>query len=177
MPADSDPRTEIYRLSFAGRGVMRRFWAAPQLHTVVNLFFRITLVITLAAALVVGKHAFAVAQGVPDLSRLDNATRQSIELACIMEQSNGPAAYGGCLRAQLRSIGIQPAYAHTQREHVGAPSFWHDPGIWALVIVAFFYLTPVLWVLLSSRSRGVTKFGWFLVIVFFSWLGCGFQRS
>jgi uncharacterized membrane protein len=29
----------------------------------------------------------------------------------------------------------------------------------------------VLWVLLSSRSRGGAKFGWFMVVLFFSWLG------
>lgn len=38
-------------------------------------------------------------------------------------------------------------------------------------IGAFIYLTPVLWVLLSGRSRGGAKFGWFLVALFFSWLG------
>jgi hypothetical protein len=43
--------------------------------------------------------------------------------------------------------------------------------VWALAIVAFIYLAPVIWVLLSSRSRGGAKFGWFMVILFFSWLG------
>ena len=136
-----------------------------------NLFFRTRLVFTLTAALVVCKQALAVAQGVPDLSRFDNETRQSIELACVTQQSNGPVAYGDCLRAQLHSIGIQPVYAHKQRGHMGAPSVWNDPGFLALGIVAFVYLTPLLWVLLSSRSRGAAKFGWFLVVVFFSWLG------
>jgi hypothetical protein len=41
----------------------------------------------------------------------------------------------------------------------------------ALLIVAFVYLTPILWVLLSSRSHGGAKLGWFLVVLFFSWLG------
>jgi hypothetical protein len=43
--------------------------------------------------------------------------------------------------------------------------------VWALAIVAFIYLTPVIWVLLSGRSRGGAKFGWLLVVLFFSWLG------
>jgi hypothetical protein len=33
------------------------------------------------------------------------------------------------------------------------------------------YLTPIIWVLFSGRSHGGAKFGWFLLTVFFSWLG------
>jgi RsiW-degrading membrane proteinase PrsW (M82 family) len=40
-----------------------------------------------------------------------------------------------------------------------------------LLVVALVYGLPVLWVLFSSRSRGGAKFGWFLVAMFFSWLG------
>ena len=39
-----------------------------------------------------------------------------------------------------------------------------------LVILALF-LTPILWVLFSSRSSGGAKFGWFIVALCFSWLG------
>ena len=39
-----------------------------------------------------------------------------------------------------------------------------------LVILAIF-LTPILWVLFSSRSSGGAKFGWFIVALCFSWLG------
>jgi hypothetical protein len=139
--------------------------------------------------------------GIPSLSGLDAATRESIELACGVQYGNGPAAYAECLRAQLQSIGIQPDAArvqssrpkHTSRKAApnspslttdryqaaphqprAAPSPWQDPGVWALIIVGtvlFIYLTPILWVLLSSRSRGGAKLGWFLVVVFFSWLG------
>ena len=49
--------------------------------------------------------------GIPSLSGLDDATRESIELACIRQKAQGPVAYGECLRAQLRSIGIQPGEA------------------------------------------------------------------
>ena len=42
----------------------------------------------------------------PDLSGLDRDTRQSIELACITEKTQGPAPYRGCLEQQLQSIGI-----------------------------------------------------------------------
>jgi hypothetical protein len=162
-------------------------------------------------------NALRSSSGIPSLSGLDDATRQSIELACVTQNSKGPVAYGECLRAQLHSIGIQPRSAAgspptrrprggtrgdatrvrasppispasnstlpvastdpshaTPRKYRGAPSFWQDPSFWALLtllIVAFLYLTPVVWVLLSGRSRGGAKLGWFLVVLFFSWLG------
>ena len=142
--------------------------------------------------------AFRGSPGIPSLSGLDTATRESIELACGVQYANGPAAYAECHRAQLQSVGIQPDAARVQsarpkhtsrkaapispspstepsqptpRKHTSAPTFWQDPMVWALAIVAFIYLTPVIWVLLSSRSRGGAKFGWFMVILFFSWLG------
>lgn len=37
--------------------------------------------------------------------------------------------------------------------------------------ILFIYLMPIIWVLVSGRSHGGAKFGWFLVTVFFSWLG------
>jgi hypothetical protein len=40
-----------------------------------------------------------------------------------------------------------------------------------LLLFALIYLTPIIWVLASGRSHGGAKFGWFLVIIFFSWLG------
>jgi uncharacterized membrane protein len=44
-------------------------------------------------------------------------------------------------------------------------------AVFYLGIVAIFYLGPILWVLFSSRSRGAAKFGWFIVVLLFSWLG------
>jgi hypothetical protein len=41
----------------------------------------------------------------------------------------------------------------------------------ALLLVVLIYLTPIIWVLASGRSHGGAKFGWFLVAIFFSWLG------
>jgi len=41
----------------------------------------------------------------------------------------------------------------------------------ALMIVFVIYLVPIIWVLISSRSQGGAKFGWFIVVLFFSWLG------
>jgi hypothetical protein len=35
----------------------------------------------------------------------------------------------------------------------------------------FIYLAPMIWVLLSGRSRGGAKLGWFIVTLFFTWLG------
>jgi len=40
-----------------------------------------------------------------------------------------------------------------------------------LLLFALIYLTPIIWVLVSGRSHGGEKFGWFLVTIFFSWLG------
>jgi hypothetical protein len=40
-----------------------------------------------------------------------------------------------------------------------------------LVSLLVAYLIPIVWVLLSNRSHGGAKFGWFLIAVFFSWLG------
>ena len=42
-----------------------------------------------------------------------------------------------------------------------------------LLIVLFLLISlmPIIWVLASGRSHGGAKFGWFLVTVFFSWLG------
>jgi uncharacterized membrane protein len=33
------------------------------------------------------------------------------------------------------------------------------------------YVMPSIWVLASGRSHGGAKFGWFLVTLFFTWLG------
>lgn len=137
--------------------------------------------------------------GIPSLSGVDGATRQSIELACIAQKSDGPVAYGSCLRAQLDIIGVQAGDAArvqparpkrvdrktarvspsassdlsqgASRKYMSARSPWQDPGLWVLLIVAFFYLTPLLWVVLSPRSRGGAKLGWFIVVLLFSWLG------
>jgi len=48
-------------------------------------------------------------------------------------------------------------------------SIWH---ILILLIFGFvFVIGPVLWVLISKRSSGGAKFGWFIITLFFSWLG------
>ena len=41
---------------------------------------------------------------IPDLSGYDRETRQSIELACIVKKSDGPVAYGACLKRQMASL-------------------------------------------------------------------------
>jgi len=48
-------------------------------------------------------------------------------------------------------------------------SWWQE----AIPFVLFFvlYLAPIIWVLSSRRSHGGAKLGWFLVALFFSWLG------
>lgn len=49
----------------------------------------------------------------------------------------------------------------------------HDEilGLSILLIAFIIYFGPSIWVLVSGRSHGGAKFGWFLVTVFFSWLG------
>ncbi|SRR6266571_3038158 len=99
------------RIVLAKLARLRSFMEGRKEQAMVSLFFRISLAFTLTAAFVVCRPTPVVAQGVPDLSRFDDATRESIELACIRQKAQGPVAYGECLRAQLRSIGIQPGEA------------------------------------------------------------------
>ena len=46
---------------------------------------------------------------------------------------------------------------------MGAFTIYH----WLILVL---FLIPVVHVLVSSRSHGGAKFGWFLATVFFSWL-------
>jgi hypothetical protein len=52
---------------------------------------------------------------------------------------------------------------------MGSHSWWQEAGI--IVVGLLILLGPVIWVLSSSRSRGGAKFGWFIVVLFFSWIG------
>ena len=49
-----------------------------------------------------------VPAGIPSLSGLDDVTRQSIELACIMQKGGGPVAYGSCLNKQINALRSSP---------------------------------------------------------------------
>ena len=42
------------------------------------------------------------------LSGFDDATRQSIELACITQKAQGPLAYGSCLNEQIDALRSSP---------------------------------------------------------------------
>ena len=42
-------------------------------------------------------------------------------------------------------------------------------SIWQFIIVIIL-LAPLIHVLVSSRSHGGAKFGWFMLVLFFSWL-------
>ena len=46
--------------------------------------------------------------GIPSLSGLDDATRQSIELTCMMQKTEGPVAYGSCLNKQINAVRSSP---------------------------------------------------------------------
>lgn len=43
-------------------------------------------------------------------------------------------------------------------------------SIWSLLIIILIFF-PMIHVLVSSRSHGGAKFGWFLAVFIFSWLG------
>ena len=49
-----------------------------------------------------------VPTGIPSLSGLDDATRQSIELACMTQKTQGPVAYGSCLNKQINALRSSP---------------------------------------------------------------------
>ena len=49
-----------------------------------------------------------VPTGIPSLSGLDEATRQSIELACVTQNTQGPVAYGKCLNKQINALRSSP---------------------------------------------------------------------
>jgi hypothetical protein len=44
-------------------------------------------------------------------------------------------------------------------------------GLLLIVLIVLGYFGPIIWVLTSGRSHGGAKFGWFLIMLFFSWLG------
>ena len=90
------------RISFSVRTIVGEFsTVGPKEQAMPSLLLRITLAFTLTAAFVVLGPTPTPAQGVPNLNTFDAETRQSLELACIVSMSQGPAAYGRCLRAQL----------------------------------------------------------------------------
>jgi hypothetical protein len=41
---------------------------------------------------------------IPNLSRYDRETRQTMELACSVERTRGPVVYGACLNRQIASL-------------------------------------------------------------------------
>jgi len=49
-----------------------------------------------------------VPTGIPSLAGLDDATRQSIEMACVTQSTQGPVAYGSCLNKQINALRSSP---------------------------------------------------------------------
>jgi len=45
---------------------------------------------------------------IPNLSGYDSETRQTMELACSVERTRGPVAYGACLNRQIASLQNSP---------------------------------------------------------------------
>src|SRR2546425_13166243 len=56
-----------------------------------------------------------VPTGIPSLSGLDDATRQSIELACMTQKTQGPVAYGSCLNKQINALRSSPGIPSLSR--------------------------------------------------------------
>src|SRR6266704_297886 len=96
------------RIVLAKLARLRSFMEGRKEQAMVILFFRISLAFTLTAAFVVCRPTPVVAQGVPDLSRFDDATRESIELACIRQKAQGPVVYGSCLNEQISALRSSP---------------------------------------------------------------------
>lgn len=42
-------------------------------------------------------------------------------------------------------------------------------GLFVLVIGAIFYLIPLVWILMSSKTTGGEKLAWILAVLFISW--------
>src|SRR5437773_12534694 len=53
-------------------------------------------------------NALRSSPGIPSLSGLDDVTRQSIELTCIMQKGEGTVAYGRCLNEQINALRSSP---------------------------------------------------------------------
>jgi hypothetical protein len=64
-------------------------------------------------------------------------------------------------KAQVHSRPMQPVKADSAVESFQL----------VLLILLAVFLLPIVWVLFSSRSHGGAKLGWFVVVLFFSWLG------
>jgi len=67
----------------------------------------LTTTLCLTLAVLFGSAGVSWGQTISGLlSGLDSDTRLSIELACIGENTRGPAIYAKCIRGHLASIGV-----------------------------------------------------------------------
>ena len=105
----------------------------------------------------------------PNLTSNDRETRQNMEPAPSAKKRNRLAAYGVRLNQQVASL-KSPFNNPSSNNHDSQMQLY----ILLLLVVLWIlliHLAPIIWVLISGRSHGGAKFGWFLVTVFFSWLG------
>ena len=54
------------------------------------------------------------------------------------------------------------------------PAAFTGTDLFVLAVIAailMFYALPLLWVLVSGRTRGMARFGWLIMVLAFSWLG------
>ena len=66
---------------------------------------RLTATICLTITILLGSAGVSWGQGIPSLDGLDYETRSSIQLACVVQKTQGPAVYARCINGQLASIG------------------------------------------------------------------------
>ena len=67
------------------------------------------LLVFLSCACII-KSSISFAQDTPDLSHLGYDAQRSIELACFMAKTRGPAYYGKCIIQMLSEISEKPIY-------------------------------------------------------------------
>jgi hypothetical protein len=70
--------------------------------------FRQTLLTSLTFGAVSAVFSAPLTAQIPNLSGYDSQTRQSMELACISDKTNGPAPYAACLNRQIASLQSSP---------------------------------------------------------------------
>ena len=142
----------------------------------------------------VERETSALSGGTVTLESLDSETRQWVENSC--PRSLGPSIYTSCVKRELGAIKRQAPKSLSEKkvressrlssrkseQATENRSGTRPPqkeerdstntflGIILLIFLAVLLL-PIVCVLFSSRSHGGAKFGWFLVVLFFSWLG------
>ena len=87
---------------------------------------KLTSILCLTIAVLIGNVGFSWGQSIPNLSALDYETRSSIQIACVNEKLRGPAPYARCINSQLASIGMSPGSNSQPRYVMPSPPTRRD---------------------------------------------------